>query len=121
MEKQDNASKENDNVSPPKLVKTDPSLQAAFTNSKKLDKSKIASGSKYTHLLVSPKQKGNPLLKFITGHWEYSDIVPDYIMGKTMCALFLSVRYHQLNPDYIHDRLKLLGNAFNLRVLLVQM
>ncbi|KAF7395543.1 hypothetical protein HZH68_009593 [Vespula germanica] len=72
-------------------------------------------------LLVSPKQKGNPLLKFIINiPWEYSDIVPDYVMGKTTCALFLSVRYHQLNPDYIHDRLKLLGNAYNLRVLLVQ-
>lgn len=70
----------------------------------------------YIHL-----QKGNPLLKFIINiPWEYSDIVPDYVMGKTTCALFLSVRYHQLNPDYIHDRLKLLGNAYNLRVLLVQ-
>lgn len=66
-------------------------------------------------------QKGNPLLKFITNVlWEYSDIVPDYVMGKTTCALFLSIRYHQLNPDYIHERLKLLGNAYNLRVLLVQ-
>lgn len=66
-------------------------------------------------------QKGNPLLKFITNvSWEYSDIVPDYVMGKTTCALFLSIRYHQLNPDYIHERLKLLGNAYNLRVLLVQ-
>ncbi|XP_015187186.1 PREDICTED: DNA excision repair protein ERCC-1 [Polistes dominula] len=72
-------------------------------------------------LLVSPKQKGNPLLKFIINiPWEYSDIVPDYVMGQTTCALFLSIRYHQLNPDYIHDRLKSLGNAYNLRVLLVQ-
>lgn len=61
------------------------------------------------------------MLKFITNvSWEYSDIVPDYVMGKTTCALFLSIRYHQLNPDYIHERLKLLGNAYNLRVLLVQ-
>lgn len=52
--------------------------------------------------------------------WEFSDIVPDYVMGETICALFLSIRYHQLNPDYIHERLKLLGNAYNLRVLLVQ-
>lgn len=66
-------------------------------------------------------QKGNPLLKFIINvPWEYSDIVPDYVMGKTTCALFLSIRYHQLNPDYIHERLKLLGNSYNLRVLLVQ-
>lgn len=79
------------------------------------------SNVKLNTLLVSPKQKGNPLLKFISNiPWEYSDIVPDYVMGKTTCALFLSIRYHQLNPDYIHNRLKLLGNAYNLRVLLVQ-
>lgn len=31
-----------------------------------------------------------------------------------------SLRYHNLNPNYIHDRLKLLGQTFTLRVLLVQ-
>lgn len=31
-----------------------------------------------------------------------------------------SLRYHNLNPNYIHDRLKLLGQSFTLRVLLVQ-
>ncbi|KAK2587499.1 hypothetical protein KPH14_003199 [Odynerus spinipes] len=83
--------------------------------------SKTKSNVKLNTLLVSPKQKGNPLLKFISNvPWEYSDIIPDYVMGKTTCALFLSIRYHQLNPDYIHNRLKLLGNAYNLRVLLVQ-
>ncbi|XP_066595550.1 DNA excision repair protein ERCC-1 [Prorops nasuta] len=79
------------------------------------------SSTRTNALLVSHKQKGNPLLKFITNvPWEFADIVPDYVMGNTACALFLSIRYHQLNPDYIHGRLKLLGNAYNLRVLLVQ-
>ncbi|KAL3277565.1 hypothetical protein HHI36_012908 [Cryptolaemus montrouzieri] len=41
-------------------------------------------------------------------------------MGVNMCALFLSLRYHSLNPDYIHTRLKKLGNKYELRVLLVQ-
>lgn len=60
-------------------------------------------------------------MKFITNVlWEYSNIVPDYVIGKTTCAIFLSIRYHELNPDYIHERLKLLGNAYNLRILLVQ-
>lgn len=60
-------------------------------------------------------------MKFINNvPWEFSEIVPDYVMGKTTCALFLSIRYHQLNPDYIHERLKALGNMYNLRVLLVQ-
>lgn len=73
------------------------------------------------HILVHPKQRGNPLLKTITNiPWEFDDIVPDYIVGPTSCILFLSLRYHNLNPDYIHNRLKLLGKSFELRVLLVQ-
>lgn len=72
-------------------------------------------------ILVNPKQRGNPLLKSITNvTWEFEDIVPDYIVGRTACILFLSLKYHNLNPDYIHTRLKLLGKMFELRVLLVQ-
>ena len=52
--------------------------------------------------------------------WEFGDIVADYEMGTVMCALFLSLRYHNLNPNYIHERLKLLGQSYDLRVLLVQ-
>lgn len=70
---------------------------------------------------VNPKQRGNPLLKSITNvTWEFEDIVPDYVVGRTACILFLSLKYHNLNPDYIHNRLKLLGKMFELRVLLVQ-
>ncbi|XP_075215980.1 DNA excision repair protein Ercc1 isoform X2 [Lycorma delicatula] len=73
-------------------------------------------------ILVSPKQRGNPLLKSITNFpWEYDEsIIPDYVMGRTTCALFLSLRYHTLKPDYIAERLKLLGKLYDLRVLLVQ-
>ena len=91
--------------------------------------------------------------------WEFGDVIPDYVLGQTTCALFLryvnhprqgyvivhandhfqilitffphvffltvffmpqSLRYHHLNPNYIHDRLKHLGQTFTLRVLLVQ-
>ncbi|CAH2071637.1 unnamed protein product, partial [Iphiclides podalirius] len=78
--------------------------------------------SSKTHcVLVNQKQRGNPLLKFITSvPWEYDDILPDYEIGKTICILFLSVRYHNLNPDYINNRLKELGKKYELRVLLVQ-
>lgn len=31
-----------------------------------------------------------------------------------------SLRYHNLHPDYIHQRLQSLGKSFALRVLLVQ-
>ncbi|EEB09923.1 DNA excision repair protein ERCC-1, putative [Pediculus humanus corporis] len=65
--------------------------------------------------------RGNPLLKYITHvPWEFDDrMLADYVMGQTTCALYLSVRYHNLNPDYIHDRLKILGKNYLLRVLLV--
>jgi DNA excision repair protein ERCC-1 len=52
--------------------------------------------------------------------WEYEEMVPDYVMGRTTCALFLSLRYHNLNPDYINERLKQLGKQYELRVLLLQ-
>lgn len=65
---------------------------------------------------------GNPILKSITNvPWEFDEsIIPDYVVGKTAAILFLSLRYHSLNPDYIHNRLKELGKRFELRVLLVQ-
>ncbi|XP_053295457.1 DNA excision repair protein ERCC-1 [Pleuronectes platessa] len=71
-------------------------------------------------IIVSSRQRGNPILKFVRSvPWEFGDVVPDYVLGQTACALFLSLRYHNLNPNYIHDRLKLLGQTFTLRVLLV--
>ncbi|KAJ8727424.1 hypothetical protein PYW07_001543 [Mythimna separata] len=78
--------------------------------------------SSKTHcVLVNQKQRGNPVLKFITSvPWEYDDIIPDYEVGKTICLLFLSLRYHNMNPDYIHNRIKELGKKYELRVLLVQ-
>ncbi|KAI4879230.1 hypothetical protein NFI96_012110 [Prochilodus magdalenae] len=72
-------------------------------------------------IIVSPRQRGNPILKFVRSvPWEFGEVVPDYVLGRTTCALFLSLRYHNLNPNYIHDRLKQLGQSFTLRVLLVQ-
>ncbi|XP_029385981.1 DNA excision repair protein ERCC-1 [Echeneis naucrates] len=78
----------------------------------------VGSGSS---IIVSPRQRGNPILKFVRSvPWEFGEVVPDYVLGLTTCALFLSLRYHNLNPNYIHDRLKQLGQNFTLRVLLVQ-
>lgn len=37
----------------------------------------------------------------------------------TACVLFLSIKYHNLKPEYIHERLKQLGKTYELRVLLV--
>lgn len=71
-------------------------------------------------IIVNSCQRGNPLLKHIRNiGWEYGDIVPDYQVGAASCALFLSLRYHRLHPEYIHNRIQKLGNMFSLRILLV--
>ncbi|XP_076987555.1 DNA excision repair protein ERCC-1 isoform X4 [Tamandua tetradactyla] len=78
-------------------------------------------GAKSNSIIVSPRQKGNPVLKFVRNvPWEFGDVLPDYVLGQGTCALFLSLRYHNLHPDYIHERLQSLGKSFTLRVLLVQ-
>jgi DNA excision repair protein ERCC-1 len=70
-------------------------------------------------ILVSPRQKGNPILTHIRSlPWEYSDIPADYVLGATTCALFLSLKYHRLHPEYIYTRIRALQGKYNLRVIL---
>ncbi|KAK4987777.1 ssDNA endonuclease and repair protein rad10 [Elasticomyces elasticus] len=70
-------------------------------------------------ILVSPRQKGNPILANIRSMpWEYSDIPADYVLGATTCALFLSLKYHRLHPEYIYSRIRALQGKYNLRILL---
>ncbi|KAM9589012.1 DNA excision repair protein ERCC-1-like isoform 2-T2 [Morphnus guianensis] len=78
-------------------------------------------GAKSSSIIVSPRQRGNPVLKFIRNvPWEFGDVVPDYVLGQSTCALFLSLRYHHLNPGYIHNRLRHLGRSYGLQLLLLQ-
>ncbi len=67
---------------------------------------------------------------------EFGDISPDYQVGRTTVCfssgfsvlpirptagrvlLGRSLRYHRLHPEYIHQRIERLGQAYNLRVLL---
>ncbi|XP_031628618.1 DNA excision repair protein ERCC-1 [Contarinia nasturtii] len=96
--------------------------EASASSTQPAEKPVTKMGSGKTNcVLVNPKQRGNPILKSITNvPWEFDDsIIPDYVVGKTSCILFLSLRYHSLNPDYIHNRLKELGKRYELRVLLV--
>ncbi|KAI0601145.1 restriction endonuclease type II-like protein [Biscogniauxia sp. FL1348] len=77
---------------------------------------KRSSGSS---ILVSPRQKGNPVLASLRSlPWEYSDIPADYGLGLTTCALFLSLKYHRLHPEYIYTRIRNLQGKYNLRILL---
>ncbi len=69
-------------------------------------------------------------LIWVNGKWKFTFSVGVYIhqpyitrVCNALVSLFLhdySVRYHSLNPNYIHERLKQLGQSFTLRVLLVQ-
>lgn len=71
-------------------------------------------------LLVSPIQQRNPLMKHIRSvPWQLGEIEADFVMGRTSCALFLSIKYHSLHPKYVHERIKQLGRLYELRVLLV--
>lgn len=70
-------------------------------------------------ILVSTRQKGNPILNHVRSlPWEYSDTPADYVLGATTCALFLSLKYHRLHPEYIYSRIRALGKMYNLRILL---
>ncbi|CAI6247942.1 unnamed protein product [Periconia digitata] len=71
-------------------------------------------------ILVSPRQKGNPILNSVRAvAWEYSDIPADYVLGATTCALFLSLKYHRLHPEYVYNRIRDLKGQYQLRILLV--
>lgn len=52
-------------------------------------------GNSAYKILVNKKQKGNPILKFVRNvPWEFDAIIPDYDLGAGVCALYLSVKYH---------------------------
>lgn len=71
-------------------------------------------------ILVSPRQKGNPVLDNVRSvGWEYSDIPADFVLGATTCALFLSLKYHRLHPEYIYTRITNLAGRYGLRIVLV--
>lgn len=77
---------------PQRLGKAPPARAAASGEGKVVQPTPQAlpqrgSGS---NILVSPRQKGNPVLQCIKSvPWEYSEIPADYGLGLTTCALFL--------------------------------
>uniref|UniRef100_A0A6V7QW88 ERCC1-like central domain-containing protein n=1 Tax=Ananas comosus var. bracteatus TaxID=296719 RepID=A0A6V7QW88_ANACO len=78
-----------------------------------------SSGQNRNAILVSHRQKGNPLLKHIRNvRWMFADIVCDYLLGQGSCALYISLRYHLLHPDYLYYRIRELQKDFKLRVVL---
>ncbi|KAE8144681.1 restriction endonuclease type II-like protein [Aspergillus avenaceus] len=80
----------------------------------------LPSRSTPSAILVSMRQKGNPILNHIKLlPWEYTETPADYVVGGTTCALFLSLKYHRLHPEYIYSRIRLLAGKYLLRILLV--
>ncbi|KAF2862753.1 DNA repair protein rad10 [Piedraia hortae CBS 480.64] len=72
------------------------------------------------NIIVSPRQKGNPVLNNIKSvAWEYGETPADYVLGVTTCALFLSLKYHRLHPEYIYTRIRGLQGKYALRIILV--
>jgi DNA repair protein Rad10 len=77
-------------------------------------------------ILVSRRQEGNPVLRHVRNvRWQvlsvscasmrtadsralpqYADIVPDYILGNGTAALYISLRYHLLKPEYLFHRIR---------------
>jgi DNA repair protein Rad10 len=69
---------------------------------------------------VSQRQQGNPVLRHLRGvRWAFADIVPDYLCGSSTAVLFLSLRYHLLQPEYVLHRLAAVQRAYRLMVLLL--
>ncbi|KAH6802936.1 nucleotide repair protein [Perilla frutescens var. frutescens] len=78
-----------------------------------------SSGANRNAILVSHRQKGNPLLKHIRNvRWVFADVVCDFLLGQNACALYLSLRYHLLHSDYLYFRIRELQKNFKLRVVL---
>jgi DNA excision repair protein ERCC-1 len=77
---------------PQRLDRAPPANPATASGSKIVQPTPQAlpTRSSGSSILVSPRQKGNPVLTCLKSvPWEYSDIPADYGLGLTTCALFL--------------------------------
>lgn len=71
-------------------------------------------------IYISSRQKNNPILEYISNiKFQFKEnILPDFIIGQNICIYFISLKYHLNHKDYIKEKIKKLGNAFSLRVIL---
>lgn len=72
-------------------------------------------------ILVNVKQKANPLLKHMSGvQCKFVDnIEADYVFGRSACGVFLSLKYHNLYPNYIYEKMRAIGEGYRLKVLIL--
>lgn len=73
-------------------------------------------------ILVHKRQAGNPLLSHIrTAPWRFGDVGgPDYVVGRGIGIVFVSLQYHLLHPRYAYKRMRNVGREYRVKVLLVQ-
>lgn len=57
---------------------------------------------------VNKRQENNPLLRHVRNvPYEITPgILADFVLGPKACALFISLRYHLLYPNYLIQRVK---------------
>lgn len=81
-----------------------------------------------SYITLSPKQKGNPLLRYIRvaklwiAEGEYKErIKSDFHINSKVGILFLSVLFHMRNEKYIFERMRTVKNlgGYSLRVLVL--
>ncbi|GJQ14760.1 hypothetical protein GpartN1_g6551.t1 [Galdieria partita] len=98
-----------------------PLLSPSYSFTSKAKTDLIIAQAKANHFIVvnQATQKNNPLNGFIKQVlWNYGNIIPDYLLGRYTCALFLRISQHLLTPQYIYDRVKAIGKQFRLRILI---
>ncbi|WVO15355.1 hypothetical protein L204_103011 [Cryptococcus depauperatus] len=71
-------------------------------------------------IIYNSVQRRNPVLACIRNvSIEIGDIPADYQVGTHNGVLFLSIKYHRLHPEYIHQRIEKMKNMYHLRIILV--
>ncbi|KAF7969724.1 hypothetical protein HWV62_26134 [Athelia sp. TMB] len=92
----------------------------ASSSTKTATKPPIVVPGSGNNIIINSNQRLNPILECIRNVGkEFGDIVPDFQVGKTTCVLYLSLKYHRLHPEYIHQRIERLGHSYSLRILLM--
>ena len=60
----------------------------------------------------------NVLFAYIYIYIYISDLNADYLLSPQQCALFLSIKYHNSYPTYIHKRITEIQSDYDLQILL---
>ena len=59
-----------------------------------------------TVIEVSKGQQGNVLLRhFKNRGWTFAETDPDFVIGERACVVFVSLKYHLLQPEYVKARI----------------